>query len=277
MPELPEVETMRRGILPIVGATIEAAERPRCARKPIAFTPGWRALRGKLSGRQIAKADRLGKRLVLVLDDGGRLVIEPRMTGLLLLADPPTPDHLRLRLRLSGRAPQELLFWDRRGLGTVSWFDPAGYAELEARLGPDALTVSSAALRERLGARKRPIKVALLDQALVAGVGNIYAAELLNRAKVHPERGCDSLSPREWTRVAAVMREVLEEAVRYEGSTLGDGTYRTALNQDGSYQSKHRVYGREGERCRSCERGTVARIVQAQRATFFCPRCQRVR
>ena len=106
MPELPEVETMRRGILPIVGATIEAAERPRCARKPIAFTPGWRALRGKLSGRQIAKADRLGKRLVLVLDDGGRLVIEPRMTGLLLLADPPTPDHLRLRLRLSGRAPQ---------------------------------------------------------------------------------------------------------------------------------------------------------------------------
>ena len=275
MPELPEVETMRRGVLPVVGATIEAAERPRCSKKPIAFTPGWRTLRKRLEGRRIAKADRLGKRLVLQLDDAGRLVIEPRMTGLLLLTDPPTPEHLRLRLRLSGRAPRELLFWDRRGLGTVSWLDEAGWEALRARVGPDALTVSRDALRERLGSRKRPIKVALLDQALLAGVGNIYAAELLNRAKVHPARSCDSLTPREWTRVARYTREVLEEAVRYEGSTLGDGTYRTALNQDGSYQSKHRVYGREGERCRSCTRGTVERIVQAQRATFFCPRCQR--
>ncbi|MEZ6188238.1 MAG: bifunctional DNA-formamidopyrimidine glycosylase/DNA-(apurinic or apyrimidinic site) lyase [Planctomycetota bacterium] len=274
MPELPEVETMRRGILPVVGATIEAAERPRCAKRPIAFTPGWRTLRRKLEGRAIAGAGRLGKRVVLALDDGGRLVIEPRMTGLLLLADPPTPDHLRLRLRLRGRAPEELLFWDRRGLGTVTWFDEAGYAELTARLGPDALTVERDALRARLGQRQRPIKVALLDQALLAGVGNIYAAEVLNRAKVHPERGCHTLGPREWTRLARVLREVLEEAVRYEGSTLGDGTYRTALNQDGSYQNQHRVYGREGEPCRSCRKGTVVRIVQAQRATFFCPRCQ---
>ena len=109
----------------------------------------------------------------------------------------------------------------------------------------------------------------------MAGIGNIYAAEALFVAKVDPRRECSDLSRAEWQRLRQALLDVLEEAIRYEGSTLGDGTYRNALNQDGSYQSCHRVYARTGERCgRKRCRGVVERVVLGQRATFFCPECQ---
>jgi formamidopyrimidine-DNA glycosylase len=277
MPELPEVETMRRGIACVAGSRISAVERPRCTLRPITLEPGVRTLRRRMVGARIKAVERLGKRVILRLDQDHRLVFEPRMTGLVLLTDPPDPGHLRLRLRLEGGPAPELLFWDRRGLGTVRLYDPDAFAERlgPPRLGPDALEITAEQLRERLGASRRAIKVALLDQAVLAGVGNIYASESLNRAKIHPETACRELRPAQWRRLQGVVREVLEEAIRYEGSTLNDGTYRTALNTDGQYQNAHRVYAREGERCRSCQRGVVRRVVQAQRATFFCPRCQK--
>jgi formamidopyrimidine-DNA glycosylase len=118
--------------------------------------------------------------------------------------------------------------------------------------------------------------VALLDQRAVAGIGNLYASEILHLAEVHPARSCDKVTRAQWQRIADATHEVLEAAVRYEGSTLADGTYRNALNQAGDYQNHHRVYDRKGAVCFRCGPGReIVRIVQAQRATFFCPGCQR--
>ncbi|HVT29513.1 MAG TPA: zinc finger domain-containing protein, partial [Lacipirellulaceae bacterium] len=193
-----------------------------------------------------------------------------------LVADPPSREHLRFRCVLSGNGPRELLYWDRRGLGSVRLFSTE---ELEAsygpdKLGPDALTISGDELRERLGPSRRALKVALLDQRAVAGIGNLYAAEILHAGQIHPARRCDKMSRADWHRLADEMHDVLESAIRYEGSTLGDGTYRNALNESGGYQHQHRVYDREGKPCPRC--GTpIERIVQGQRSTYFCPECQR--
>ena len=276
MPELPEVETMRRGLLPIVGSRIEDVRPARCAKRPIAIEPKPAALRRRAIGRTIAGLERIGKRVVVRLDDGQAIVFEPRMTGLVLLAEPPTREHLRLRIALAGGPAEELLFWDRRGLGSVRLVTPKEFDARyrDGRIGPDALAIGADLLRERLAASRRAIKVALLDQKALAGVGNLYASEILHLAGVDPRRPCCRLRGEEWERIHAAMIEVLEAAIRHEGSTLGDGTYRNALNESGSYQSQHRVYDREGEACRACGRGTIKRIVQAQRSTFFCPACQ---
>jgi formamidopyrimidine-DNA glycosylase len=235
------------------------------------------ALRRRVVGRTVAAVSRLGKRVVIELDDDQRLVIEPRMTGLVLLASPPSLEHLRLRVIVSGE-PRELLFWDRRGLGTVRLFSAEEFTgEFGRRIGPDALSLTAETSRQRLAASRREIKVALLDQKAIAGIGNLYASEILHLARIHPQRRCDQLRRADWPRLHAAMREVLETAIRHEGSTLSDGTYRNALNQNGGYQHHHRVYDRADEACASCGRATIVRIVQAQRSTFFCPSCQRRR
>ena len=132
--------------------------------------------------------------------------------------------------------------------------------------------------RAQLGGSKRAVKVALLDQRAVAGIGNLYASEILHLAGIHPARRCDKLTRAQWQRVADATHAVLEAAIRYEGSTLGDGTYRNALNQEGGYQNHHRVYDKAGKPCPRCGAGSqIVRIVQAQRSTFFCPTCQRKR
>ena len=120
----------------------------------------------------------------------------------------------------------------------------------------------------------RAIKVALLDQKALVGVGNLYASELLHRAGVHPARPCSRLTREQWQRIHAAMREVLAEAILHQGSTLRDGTYRIAREETGQFQFRLRVYQRHGEKCLQCGRGEIVRIVQAQRSTFFCPVCQ---
>lgn len=277
MPELPEVETMRRGILPIVGQRIESAERPRCRLRPILIQPRIDAFTRRVRDRTIVAVQRRGKRILIELDDRQWVVIEPRMTGLVLLTDPPGVAHLRLRLRLDARPFNELLFWDRRGLGTVRLLRESEFESAlgEHRLGPDALEISAEQLRQRLGGSQRAIKVALLDQRAVAGIGNLYAAEILHLAGVDPRTRCGTLSKPQWERIQQATKWILEEAILHEGSTLSDGTYRNALNDPGRYQSQHRVYDRADTVCRRCQGSTIRRIVQAQRATFFCPGCQR--
>ena len=277
MPELPEVETMRRGILHLQGCRIQDADRAPCACRPILIRPRIDVLRRRLSGRRIVAVERMGKRVVLRTEGQLRLVFEPRMTGLVLVADPPSVEHLRFRLDVDSPRSPHLWYWDRRGLGSVQLLDEAEAAQRlgPGQLGPDALDVQLAQLREALGTVRREIKVALLDQKRLAGVGNLYASELLHRARVHPQRRCETLTAAQWRRIHAALLQVLAEAVEHEGSTLSDGTYRNALNQSGAYQNHHAVYDREGERCQVCRRGRIRRIVQSQRATFFCPRCQR--
>ncbi|MDZ4820418.1 MAG: zinc finger domain-containing protein [Planctomycetota bacterium] len=212
---------------------------------------------------------------MLVLEDEQRIILEPRMTGLVLMADPPTVDHLRISITLE-RVAQPLLFWDRRGLGSVRLCSADEYAKrygLE-KIGPDALVISPAELRSRLCTSRREIKVALLDQRAVAGVGNLYASELLHLARIHPARRCDTLRKAEWERIHAAMLAILQTAIKYEGSTLSDGTYRNALNESGNYQNHHRVYDRADQPCQQCKGGIIQRIVQAQRSTFFCAKCQ---
>ena len=269
---------MRRGILPVVGSEIVACERPPCLRRPISIRPRIDALDRRARGRTIAGIGRRGKRVILELDDDQALVIEPRMTGLVLLTDPPTTDHLRLRIQLSGGPVAELLFWDRRGLGTVQLFATGEFdASVEKRLGIDALEISAEQLRDRLGHSRREVKVALLDQSAVAGIGNLYAAEILFLAGVDPRARCDRLSRPQWDRIERATKRVLAKAIENEGSTLSDGTYRNALNGEGGYQNYHRVYDRAGVSCPRCGRGPIKRIVQAQRSTFFCPHCQQKR
>ncbi len=279
MPELPEVETMRRGVLPIVGSRVVGVERPRCRRRPIAIEPALARLRRLAVGATVIDISRIGKRVVVHLDRGYSIVFEPRMTGLVLLAQPPTFEHLRLRLLLAGGRANELLYWDRRGLGSVRLLSTAELAARfdEVTIGPDALAITAEQLAARLGKSRRAVKVALLDQRAVAGIGNLYAAEILHRAGIHPARRCDRLRKDDWLAIHAATVEILTMAIRYEGSTLADGTYRNALNNSGGYQNHHRVYDRAGDVCDDCSAGRIQRIVQAQRATFFCPICQPLR
>lgn len=276
MPELPEVETMRRGVLPVVGARIVAARRTPCPRKPIAIKPTIGRLNRRVNDKTIVSVDRLGKRVVVRLDSNDRILFEPRMTGLVLIADPPTQTHLRFALDLDDASVGQLLFWDRRGLGNVSLLSDKQYQKKlnDGSLGPDALEVSETSFRERFRSSRREIKVALLDQSAVAGIGNLYASEILHMAGVHPQTRCDRLTRKRWSRIHRCMNDVLEVAIRYEGSTLSDGTYRNALNKAGGYQNEHRVYDRANQMCPSCREQPIQRIVQAQRSTFFCKKCQ---
>lgn len=280
MPELPEVETMVRGIrAAVVQRRIVDVRLCPTPCRPITLSPAFPEFAQHQRGRRVTSVERAGKRVVLYLSDGATVAIEPRMTGLLLLADPPDQDHLRLAWQLAGKnGSTTLWFWDRRGLGTVR-YDPPGalLKTLAGKLGPDALALTLPEWRNRCRQTARPIKVALLDQKLVAGIGNLYASEILHVARIHPAQPANSLSPPQLQRLHAAVQQVLAEAIAYEGSTLGDGTYRNALNRAGGYQNVHRVYARAGETCPTCRQSTVQRIVQAQRSTFFCPRCQRRR
>jgi formamidopyrimidine-DNA glycosylase len=277
MPELPEVETMRRGILGIVGSRVTGVERARCMRKPILVEPALAKFRSEAVGATVRDIGRIGKRVVVHLDRPAAIVFEPRMSGLVLLADPPTREHLRFRITLAGGDATELLYWDRRGLGSVRLIPETLLAERygASAIGPDALEITSEQLAARLKNSRRAIKVALLDQRAVAGIGNLYAAEILHLARIHPATRCDKIGPADWQRIHAATHEVLEAAIRYEGSTLSDGTYRNVLSRAGDYQKFHRVYDREGQKCLDCGRAVIERIVQAQRSTFFCPVCQR--
>lgn len=285
MPELPEVETMVRGIRPIAkDAILRQIELCPCPRRPIPIHPTPETLVTLTRNNRIQDVVRVAKRICIKIYKEQAspertchvIVIEPRMTGLVVTSDPPTELHRRLRFHLDRDGNQTGFdFWDRRGLGTVSLLNASEFDQLRNRLGPDALTISPDEFLDRLQRTRSPIKVALLDQTLVAGIGNLYASEILFEARISPLTAASRVSPKRVQAITRATHRILEEAIQYEGSTLGDGTYRTALNQSGGYQNKHRVYDREGERCPVCQRSDIQRIVQAQRSTFFCPKCQK--
>lgn len=269
---------MVRGIRAAVeGRQITEFRQCPCSCKPLALTPSFKTMRSRALNQKVTAVRRLAKRIVLDLEDESAFVIEPRMTGLMLLSDPPDLGHLRLEWQLkAGRSRSSLWFWDRRGLGTVSLYRKTELMTALGpdKLGPDALLISLKELKQRCAATSRAIKVALLDQKMIAGVGNLYASEILHRSRIHPEHAANRLTESEIQAMRQAMQQILKTAIRYEGSTLGDGTYRNALNQSGSYQNHHRVYSREGELCPSCNGAEIVRIVQTQRSTFFCPCCQ---
>lgn len=279
MPELPEVETMVRGIRPHVeGRKIRAVRACDCPCRPMSIEPDLEAIHSRVNGAKIDRVRRRAKRVVIDLSTGDAFVIEPRMTGLMLLDEPPSVEHLRVEWTLSGGGEfDRLWYWDRRGLGTLRLLNPEQQEAVLglSNLGPDALEMTLDNWLNICGATPTPIKVLMLNQKKVAGIGNLYASEILHMARAHPETPARDLKRPQIKRIAAAVTEILETAIRYEGSTLSDGTYRNALNKSGGYQNAHRVYDREDEPCLDCDRGKVVRIVQAQRSTFFCRVCQR--
>jgi formamidopyrimidine-DNA glycosylase len=290
MPELPEVEVTRRRIEPLlVGRRIQ---RVRTTRASYLFlTPPERLRRG-LTGRAVRELARRGKYLVAELDDGARLVIHLGMTGQLFAAGatslrllsaarraslapeeqarfrPDAHTHLRIDFCDGGA---EVFLRDVRKFGKVLLLrDGERHPRLE-RLGVDALSVSGALLFDATRGRAVAIKSALLDQALLAGVGNIYADEALFLAGVRPARRAGRVSRRECDAIAEALLRVLRRSIETGGSSISD--YVTPDGSDGEYQSERRVYARAGEPCDTCAT-PVRRSVIGQRGTHYCPRCQ---
>lgn len=276
MPELPEVETMRRGLLPTVGRRIQTITTPPCSCKPISIRPSLEEIKVELEGQKVKGISRIGKR-VLIETDRWALVLQPKMTGLATLGEVPDPDHVRLAIQLSGQPKLCAQFWDRRGLGTVEMIarDSIQSHLVDGKLGPDALVITERVFHDRLTITRREVKVALLDQKILAGVGNLYASEMLFAARIDPRTPASQLSKRQTKKLHQVMLKILNTAILCEGSTLSDGTYRNSLNEAAGYQNEHQVYDREDETCPSCGKRTIVRIVQAQRSTFYCPGCQK--
>jgi formamidopyrimidine-DNA glycosylase len=229
-------------------------------------------------------AERRGKYIICPLDSGDAVMLHLRMTGQVLLADPdaPRPVHTHVVMHLAPTGvcgAQDLLFVDSRTFGEVVVFDPANAAvevpEL-ARLGVDPIAepFTPADLRVMLRGRRTRIKALLLDQHVIAGIGNIYSDEILHRARIHPDRPAGTVGCRPAARLHAATLDVLRAAIAAGGSTLADATYVDLMGEGGSYQDEHRVYGRAGARCVTCRRGIVRRGVLTARSYHWCPVCQ---
>jgi formamidopyrimidine-DNA glycosylase len=291
MPELPEVEVTRRKLAPsLVGRTIAAVHTTR----PSYFflTPP-AELKRRLKGRVVGELRRLGKYMVAKLDDGSRLLLHLGMTGQLFVQGSSSlrllsstsraslapeeqpafkPDrHTHLRLAFADGGP-EVWFRDTRKFGKVKWLAPLETDPRLEKLGPDALEATGDALHDALRRRGASIKSVILDQATLAGVGNIYADEALFLSGVRPTRKAGKLSRKECDALAASIRKVLQRSIETGGSSISD--YIQPDGEDGSYADERHVYGRTGEPCKVC--GTIIkRIMIGQRSTHFCPSCQR--
>ena len=275
MPELPEVETVRRRLAPVLeGATIERVEiaDPRLTR-PV--DPD--IVAGQLAGESVVGLDRRGKYLLWRLASGRTLVVHLRMTGSFRHA--PTgelPDDAHRRATLTLDTGAEVAYRDVRRFGTWELLDQDHLTPyIAARLGPEPLasSFSAARLGTLMAGRRAPMKAFLLDQRRLAGIGNIYADEALWRARIHPLRPTGELDPDEVARLHRSLRAALRRGVELQGSTLRD--YVTPDGDGGGMQHEFHVYGRLGEPCDRCGR-PIERIVVGGRGTWFCPRCQRL-
>ena len=273
MPELPEVETIRRALEPhVVGRTFERVDinDPRLVRP---FEP--LAVAAELEGERVAALDRRGKYLVIRFESGRVLLVHLRMTGSVrhaargTLADDP---HRRAVVKLDDGS--DVAYRDVRRFGTWHLLEPEEVdAYLDRRLGREPLERAFTAKRlgERLAGRRAPLKAALLDQRTVAGLGNIYVDEALWRARLHPLREAGTLDDDELTRLTKAIREALRAGIARQGASLRD--YSTPDGGRGRMQDRFRVYCREGEPCLRC--GTpIDKIRVAGRGTWYCPQCQ---
>ena len=283
MPELPEVETVRRGLIPAMeGRRILSVQvnRPDL-RRP--FPPDMQA---RLQGQRVQALRRRSKYILADLSSGETLLIHLGMSGRMTVtgiqlgrfvhehAAPEKHDHVVFDMEGGAR----VVFNDPRRFGLMDLITTAaaGAHPLLADIGPEPLgnEFSAPILLARLKGRAMPIKAALLDQRIVAGLGNIYVCEALNRAGINPRRAAGRISADRLDSLVGIIREVLAEAIEAGGSSLRD--HRQASGELGYFQHDFRAYDRLGQPCRTpgCT-GTIARIVQSGRSTFYCPTCQR--
>ena len=283
MPELPEVETVRRGLQPVMEGRVIA--RAEVNRPDLRFALP-QGMKGRLEGARVMALRRRSKYILADLESGETLIIHLGMSGRMLISgtmlgdfhrEHPAPakhDHVVLDMEGGAR----ITFNDARRFGSMDLIATA-VAEthpLLARLGPEPMgnAFSGPYLVERLKSRNTPIKSALLDQGVVAGLGNIYVCEVLFRARISPLRKAGQIAAARVAGLVPIIRDVLAEAIEAGGSSLRD--YRQADGELGYFQHAFKVYGREGEACisPSCT-STVARIVQSGRSSFYCLICQR--
>ena len=287
MPELPEVETVRRGLAPtMAGAVIEQVETRRAdLRFPLP-----RAFNKRLAGARVETLDRRGKYLIAPLSSGDALVMHLGMTGRFTIEDAgarlpklirdgapdPRHDHVVFHLKTEEGAKAVIAYNDARRFGFMDLVssDDINNSRHFKKMGPEPLSnsFSPAVFNAALQGRNAPIKAALLDQAVVAGIGNIYACEALFRARISPRRRAASVAGRRGERLQAAIVEVLRDAIEAGGSTLRD--FAGVDGALGYFQHRFDVYGRDGEECIACG-APVRRLVQSGRSTFYCGRCQR--
>jgi formamidopyrimidine-DNA glycosylase len=274
VPELPEVETIVREIAPrLEGHRIATA---RLAKTDVLRRVSKPRLLNTLQGNTVEHVSRRAKHAVIRLSSGHRLVVQPRMTGSLIVHERQSKrgekkyDVLTCTLD-DGR---RLVYRDVRRLGTVWLLDEDGWLEYSNRIGPEPLeeTFTPFVLAQRLAGTRTAIKKAIMDQRRVAGVGNIYANEALFEARLDPARPTNGLSLDEFARLHAAVTGILRRAVQASGTTVRD--YRTGTGGRGRFQFELKVYGRGGERCVSCGTKLVSTHKIDLRATVFCPRCQ---
>jgi formamidopyrimidine-DNA glycosylase len=278
MPELPEVETVARGLQKsVAGRRIVSV---RLGKTDFIDDPA--ALEQHLPGRQIAAVERYGKFMLLRLSarsnavvngdaEEASLLVHLGMTGQLApaAAAQPSAKHTHVWFRLDdGR---ELRYTDPRRFGRMAYLTGAVLAEELTAFGADPLLVSAEEFASRIRSRDAQVKALLLNQSVLRGVGNIYADESLWRAKIHPMRRGAELSKKQVQVLRRVLQDVLQKAIIARGSSISD--FLDAEGQPGEYQRHHRAYGREGKRCFRCG-ATIRRAIVAGRSSYFCPKCQ---
>ena len=278
MPELPEVETVRRGLeRSLVGRRFDTVS---VGRERVARRTSRQELRDGLTGARVLAVRRQGKYLLLDLDSDAIAMVHLRMSGQVIIDDglnePPRHSHVIGLLDDGSR----FLFVDPRTFGEVV-VSPRQYVdelipEL-GRLGVDPLNdeIEMRTITAMCRNRRRRVKSLLLDQSFIAGIGNIYADEICHRAGIRPDRQAATLSSRSRRRLTDSISAVIEEAVELGGSTLADAQYVGVDGKPGTFQDRHRVYAQTGKRCVSCGRGVIRRMVIDQRGSHFCPVCQR--
>jgi formamidopyrimidine-DNA glycosylase len=271
MPELPEVEVIRRGLAPLlVGRRFLDV---KVGEKRLRQQSSPRELRRWLLGRRLKNLQRRGKYLRFDLEGGVTLVIHLGMTGRLLAGPPPSPTlpHVHLVFQMEGDL--NLVFQDTRRFGMVLVFPPGVEPGPLAQVGaePFSRKVTPDWLLAQARGRSRPIKNFLLDARLLAGIGNIYACEILFAAGLHPATPVGHLTLEDWSRVLTETRRILKLAIKKGGTTVAN--YLNSRGESGLFQLELLVYGRAGEPCRRCG-APILRLVQAGRSTFFCPVCQ---
>lgn len=271
MPELPEVEVIRRGLAPrlqgrLVSGVLVGEKRLRRESSPGELAE-W------LPGRTLLSLERRGKYLVFGLAGGVTLLIHLGMTGRLLLGPSPSPPLPHVHLILQWEGGLELRFQDVRRFGQVLVFPPGVELSPLAQVGrePFSPEVTPKWLAGQARGRSRSLKNFLMDGRVLAGIGNIYASEILFAARVHPAAATGGLSLKDWTRILQETRRILQAAILKGGTTVSD--YLNANGETGLFQLDLQVYGRAGEPCPSCGL-PIARLSQGGRSTFFCPRCQ---
>jgi formamidopyrimidine-DNA glycosylase len=284
MPELPEVETVRRGLLPVMeGVVIARAE----VRRPDLRWPFPENMAARLTGARVLRLGRRSKYILVELDTGETLIIHLGMSGRMLIAGAPTPgvfhhaeaapqkhDHVVLHMDHGGT----ITFNDARRFGAMDLArtDAIETHWLMEKLGPEPLgnAFDEAYLVAALEGKNTPIKSALLDQRIVSGLGNIYVCEVLYRARLNPRRKAGQIARGRVGALVPIIREVLRDAIEAGGSSLRD--YRQADGELGYFQHRFQVYDREDAACVTPDcNGIIRRIVQSGRSSFYCPKCQR--